>query len=71
MFFKYKSQNNDVIYDTYRGFEYAYSKNAYEVYDKGILTNTRIVIASGSGFKNPKECAIKSIDEYYNSIYKI
>jgi hypothetical protein len=50
----------------YRGFEYEITKDTYDVYDRGKLTNEKISIASGAGIKNPEERARQRIDEILN-----
>ena len=47
----------------YRGFEYETTKDTYDVYDRGRLTNEKISIASGAGINNPEERAKQRIDE--------
>ncbi len=48
---------------TYKGISYETSKDSYDVFDYGKLTNTRITIAGGSGIANPEERAMQVIDE--------
>lgn len=52
--------------NNYKGFDYMTSKDTYEIYDHGKLTNERISIASGSGIKEPEQRAKQRIDEIVN-----
>ena len=65
-----RNKNPNVNYGTYRGLEYAYSKDSYEVYDRGVISNERITMSSATGTDNPEACAKASIDNYYDTIQK-
>ena len=47
----------------YKGFEYTTTKDSYEVFDFGKMTNQKISLASGSGIKDPDMRAKEKIDE--------
>lgn len=47
----------------YKGLEYTVSKNAYEVFDRGRLTNEKILLAGGDGIEDPESRAKQRIEE--------